>query len=48
LKGVSASILADNLGVWTPYDKKDRNSYKQAMSGYPMETTFSVGLNIKL
>ncbi|NGM61331.1 SusC/RagA family TonB-linked outer membrane protein [Sphingobacterium sp. SGG-5] len=48
LKGASVSLLADNLGVWTPYDKADRNSYKQTMSGYPMETTVSAGLNIKL
>ena len=48
LKGASVSLLADNLGIWTPYDKKDRNSYKQAMSGYPMETTISMGLSIQL
>ncbi len=48
LKGASVSLLADNLGVWTPYDKADRNSYKQAMSGYPMETTLSVGLSVQL
>lgn len=48
LKGASVSLLADNIGVWTPYDKAGRNSYKQTMSGYPMETTVSVGLNVKL
>ncbi|MBL1409802.1 SusC/RagA family TonB-linked outer membrane protein [Sphingobacterium faecale] len=47
LKGASVSLLADNIGVWTPYDKADRNSYKQTMSGYPIETTISAGLNVK-
>jgi TonB-linked SusC/RagA family outer membrane protein len=40
------SVIGDNLAIWTPYDKPDRNSYKQSMSGYPMETTFSMGVNI--
>ena len=48
IKSCNLSFIVDNLGVWTPYDKKDRNSYKQSMSGYPMETTFSLGLAISL
>lgn len=40
------NFIADNLFVWTPYDKKNRNSYKQSMSGYPMETSFSLGLDL--
>lgn len=48
LKGVGLSFVVDNIGVWTPYDKSDRNSYKQAMSGYPMERTYSMALNIQL
>jgi len=40
------SLIGDNLAIWTPYDKKNRNSYKQSISGYPMETTFSVGLDL--
>lgn len=48
LKGASLTLLADNLGIWTPYDRSDRNSYKQAMSGYPAETTVSVGLSVNL
>jgi TonB-linked SusC/RagA family outer membrane protein len=48
LKGANILLLVDNIGVWTPYDKAERNSYKQTMSGYPMETTVSVGLNVKL
>ncbi|HBX46747.1 SusC/RagA family TonB-linked outer membrane protein [Limibacterium fermenti] len=41
-----AFVTGDNLLVWTPYDKKDRNSYKQSMIGYPLESTFSVGLDL--
>lgn len=42
------SLIADNLGVWTPFDQPNRNSYRQAMSGYPMETMLSLGLDITL
>lgn len=38
------SLIGDNLGLWTPFDKKNRNSYRQARSGYPMETSFSLAL----
>jgi TonB-linked SusC/RagA family outer membrane protein len=47
--GMSAArvnLIGDNLLIWTPYDKKDRNSYKQSMSGYPMETSFSLGIDL--
>lgn len=39
-------LIGDNLLVWTPHDKKDRNSYKQSMSGYPIETSFSLGVDL--
>lgn len=42
----SIDLIADNLLVWTPYDKKDRNSYKQSMRGYPLETSVSLGVNL--
>jgi len=45
LKNVRLSLIGDNLGLFTPYDHKDRNSYRQCRSGYPMETSFSVGLD---
>lgn len=41
---VRVSLIGDNLGLWTPYDHKNRNSYRQAISGYPMETAYSIGL----
>lgn len=48
LKALSLSLIGDNLGVWTPYDKKGKNSYKNNMSGYPMERTVSLGVNISI
>lgn len=47
-KSAHLSLIADNLGVWTPFDQPNRNSYRQAMSGYPMETMLSLGLDITL
>ena len=47
--GISAAkvhLIGDNLLIWTPYDKKERNSYKQSMSGYPVETSFSLGIDL--
>ena len=42
----SIDLIADNILIWTPYDKKDRNGYKQSMRGYPLETTVSLGVNL--
>ena len=44
----SLSFIGDNLWVWTPYSGKDHNSYKTCMSGYPLERTFSISLNVGL
>ncbi|MDP4277369.1 MAG: SusC/RagA family TonB-linked outer membrane protein [Bacteroidota bacterium] len=44
LSNVNLSLIGDNLALWTPFDHKNRNSYRQSRSGYPMETTLSVGL----
>lgn len=46
LSTLNVFMIADNIGVWTPYDKSSRNSYRQSMSGYPMESTVSVGCNL--
>ncbi|MCH5327967.1 MAG: SusC/RagA family TonB-linked outer membrane protein [Coprobacter sp.] len=46
MKGFQLSLILDNVGVWTPYDKKDRNSYRQLMRGYPWETVYSLNANI--
>lgn len=46
VSGGKIHLIGDNLLVWTPYDKKERNSYKQSMSGYPVETSFSLGIDL--
>ncbi|WP_345232529.1 SusC/RagA family TonB-linked outer membrane protein [Olivibacter ginsenosidimutans] len=48
LGDASVNLLIDNIGLWTPYDQAGQNSYKQAISGYPMETTVSLGLSVKI
>lgn len=45
LQNLTLTLIGDNLGIWTPYDKKNRNSYKNNISGFPMETSISFGLN---
>ena len=40
------SFVGDNLLTYSPYSGKDRNSYKTTMSGYPLERTLSVAVNI--
>lgn len=46
LQDVRVSLIGDNLGVWTPYDKANRNSYKNNMYGYPMESGVSLALTV--
>lgn len=45
LNSLNLTLIGDNLGIWTPYDKKNRNSYKNNISGFPIETSVSIGLN---
>lgn len=45
IANASVMLVLDNIAIWTPYDKSDRNSYKQSMSGYPMESSVTIGLN---
>lgn len=42
----TVSFIGDNLFVYSPYSGKNRNSYKTTMSGYPVERTLSLALNI--
>ncbi|UYQ94369.1 SusC/RagA family TonB-linked outer membrane protein [Chitinophaga horti] len=45
LQNFSAYLQADNVGFWTPYQsRKDRNTYKNSFSPYPMERVISFGL----
>ncbi|MGN7783322.1 SusC/RagA family TonB-linked outer membrane protein [Niabella sp. 22666] len=47
VKGLSLSLIGNNLFTWTPYDKSNRNSFKQAMSGYPAQSSFLASINVK-
>jgi hypothetical protein len=40
------SFLADNLYVWTPDQKRGKNSYKTMMYGYPLQRTLSLSLDV--
>lgn len=45
LQNFSAYLQADNVGFWTPYQsRKDRNTYKNSFSPYPLERVISFGL----
>ena len=46
LKEASASLIADNLYLFTPDQKRGMNSYKTMMYGYPRTRTLTLGLNI--
>lgn len=42
---LSAYLQADNLGFWTPYgNKKNRNTYKNSFSPYPLQRVVSLGI----
>lgn len=45
LSSFRLSAIADNLIVWSPYSKPNRNSYSQSIGGYPMETTYTFGID---
>lgn len=44
LSQANVQLIVDNIAIWTPYDKSDRNSYRQSISSYPLETAVSVAL----
>jgi len=44
MRQMTVSLIGDNLAMWVPH-KTDMNSYKTAISGYPLERTFTVSLN---
>lgn len=46
LKSANVSLIGDNLFAYSPYAGSDHNSYKTLMSGYPLERTFTLSLNI--
>ena len=46
LSNASVSLIGDNLMAYSPYSGSDHNSYKTVMSGYPLERTFTLSLNV--
>lgn len=46
MSSVRLSLIADNLYLWTPDQKKGLNSYKTMMSGYPVQRTISLSLDM--
>lgn len=46
LKSASASMVIDNLYIFTPDQKIGLNSYKTMMYGYPRTRTLTLGVNI--
>lgn len=46
LSGMNLSLIGHNLGVWTPHENPNRNSYKTNMYGTPMETGVSLSVNV--
>ena len=47
LDGVSVSLIADNLYLLTPDQKRGFNSYKTLKNAYPESRTFTLSFNIK-
>lgn len=46
MSSMRVSFIADNLYLWTPDQKRNRNSYKTIMYGYPLQRTFSLSLDM--
>ena len=46
MENFSVCLTGDNLGIWTPYDRSEVNSYRNSISGYPAERAVSCGFNM--
>ena len=46
MSSMRVSFIADNLYLWTPDQKRNQNSYKTMMFGYPLQRTFSLSLDM--
>lgn len=46
LKGATVQLIGNELLFVTPYDKKDRNGFKQSRSGYPLESSYLLAINV--
>ena len=46
MSGCTLSLIGDNVAIFTPDQKKGKNSYKTLMNGFPMTTTYSGSLGV--
>ena len=46
LSSCTLSLIGNNLFAYSPYASSDHNSYKTCMSGYPLERSFSLSVNV--
>ena len=46
LNQATVSLIGNNLLAYSPYASSDHNSYKTCMSGYPLERTVSLSINV--
>lgn len=46
LSQATVSLIGNNLFAYSPYADSDHNSYKTCMSGYPLERSFSLAVNV--
>ena len=46
LNQCTVSLIGNNLLAYSPYASSDHNSYKTCMSGYPLERSFSLSVNV--
>lgn len=46
LTSANVAVIADNLYAWTPGIRKNYNSYRTVMCGFPLERTFSFQISV--
>lgn len=46
VEGATATLICDNLYLFTPGQSRKYNSYKTLSNGYPMTRTITLGLNV--
>lgn len=46
VEGATASLICDNLYLFTPGQSRKYNSYKTLSNGYPVTRTFTLGFNV--
>lgn len=46
IRELKVNLIGNDLFYLTPYDKSNRNSFKQSRSGYPTETSFLLAINV--